>query len=115
MSYDECIAAAGTPVLAYLEVGDYQGNWYAKTAAGYYSGYFGSCSGCDWQQEAQSGVDSWDSEKLALEINAGIGREILKVAAKTLEELLAWVSEWSDDRDKVAAWAATPSPEEQGK
>ncbi len=113
MGYDECIAAAGTPVLSYLETGSYQGDWYARTAAGFYSGSYGSCSGCDWR-EAEQMKNGWDSpEALAKEIDAGIGRKILEATPMDLTAFLASLDEWCEDKDKIIAWA-TESPTKQG-
>ncbi len=105
MGYDECIAAAGTPVLSYLETGSYQGDWYARTAAGFYSGSYGSCSGCDWR-EAELMKNGWyGPEALAKEIDAGIGRKILEAAPMDLPAFLASLAERCEDKDRVIAWA----------
>ncbi len=110
MSYAACITAAGTPVLDYLETGSYQGTWYARTAAGFYSGSYGSCSHCDWRQSERAGVD-WDSpESVTKEIDARIGREILKADPLSLPAFIASLGEWCEDRESVVAWASKTLP-----
>lgn len=51
MSYELTLRKAGATVLAYKEVGDYQGTWGCvveyKGKLGLVTGSYGSCSGCD--------------------------------------------------------------------
>jgi len=61
MAYQEALEAAGAKVLAYESFGSYQGDWLALVEyngqAGYVSGSYGSCSGCDSFQ-CEFGYDS---------------------------------------------------------
>lgn len=110
MSYDICIKAAGVDVLAYREVGSYTGDWYALTPAGFYSGNYGSCSGCDWREAEQSKA-GWDrADSIAHEIDASIGRKILADKPQTLSEFIAGLSEYADDRGETIAWAKALPP-----
>lgn len=108
MSYATCIEAAGTKVLSYHTDGDYQGKWLAHTDRGFYVGYYGSCSGCDWRQSASDAVP-WDAEhrdELAEAIDAGIGREILKADPMSLEQLIEAIEAgYYDDPAACIAWA----------
>lgn len=51
MGYESCLEAAGATVHDFIQIGDYQGTWYAfltfKGVTGFVSGSYGSCSGCD--------------------------------------------------------------------
>lgn len=108
MSYDICIAAAGTPVLAYRTDGDYQGKWLAHTARGFYVGSYGSCSGCDWQQAEHGHISYSDEnrESLTAAIDAGIGREILKAEPMSLEQVIKEIEAgYYDDPAACIAWA----------
>src|SRR4051812_18907113 len=96
MGYNECIEAAGVPVLSYHEDGSYSGFWFAYTAAGFYQGSYGSCSGCDWR-ESECMYNS--TEEQAKAIDAGIGREILKAKPLSLDEFIKSIEDaYVDDK-----------------
>lgn len=112
MGYDRCLEAAGTPVLAYYTTGDYQGTWVAYTADGFYHGSYGSCSGCDWREADISAANiSWELSDEARkarihEIDAGIGREILKGGASSLDEIIATANKSCfDNIEEFEKWA----------
>jgi hypothetical protein len=108
MSYRACIEAAGVPVIGYHSDGDYQGTWIAYTARGFYTGSYGSCSGCDWRQCEQDEVpwDSDDREALTLKIDKMIGEKILGQTPMDLDGLKAWAENaYLRDKDEVLKWA----------
>ncbi len=60
--YDDALRLAGAEVHAYESFGSYQGIWLAKVTyqgkTGWVRGYFGSCSGCDGLQAANTEQDA---------------------------------------------------------
>lgn len=58
-------------LVSYEEAGDYQGEYLAvlkdKNRLFYYSGSFGSCSGCDWLEDERDYTDGTVEYKKAVE------------------------------------------------
>ena len=101
MGYDECLMAAGATVLAYDEAGSASGEWVALTPEGFYSGSYGTCSYCD-EREAQQIEHRRNMN--AKEIDAMIGRDLLRAGPATIATVRA---EWSGDACRLAEkmWA----------
>ena len=108
MSYQSALTAAGANVIAFQEVGDWQGSWVAlveyKGERGWVRGSFGSCSECD-AFEAEFGWDA-DEEEDYQERLASFGESYLG-GLQTTEQVAKYFdvdAEWDSDAEEAAKW-----------
>jgi len=113
-SYATALTMAGATILAFKAFGSYQGEWWAKLADGYVTGYYGSCSGCDEVEGLTTCYEHWDGhhedceacQKHFAELLA-VGQRYLEDKRYTQEEAEAKASkdlEWDMDAKEMVAW-----------
>ena len=131
MGYSEALTAAGANILAFEQIGSYQGDWFAKVIYQdkelWIHGSYGSCSGCDaFEAEFSCTYDENGCKEhryenktdcaACIEHNAlyqtklaEFGKSYLESGDMTKDEVIAYaetMGDWDDSKQETLAFIA---------